>query len=165
MDELLLRKLNFSDKKYFAEWWRDEELLRLTSGILDKISDDEVEEYFSAILNSTDDYHFMIDVGDKTVGHLSLSKRENDWYETQIIIGNKEYRGMGYGSEAINQLIEKAQDLSISRIYLEVRPDNLRAIKAYEKCGFQKKGIIHYPENKNQPETMRMELVNNTIIE
>jgi RimJ/RimL family protein N-acetyltransferase len=87
-------------------------------------------------------------------------KRKDNWHETQIIIGEKEYWGRDYGTEAIRQLIKKAKSKEILKIYLEVRPDNIRAIRAYEKCGFQKAGLKKYPRNKYLPSTLRMELVN-----
>ncbi len=49
MELLSLRKIRIKDKKYFAKWWRDRELLKLTSGILKPISDAEVNRYFSTI--------------------------------------------------------------------------------------------------------------------
>lgn len=156
MDRIYLRKINKADKIYFAKWWRDKDLLKLTSGVLELTSDQEVDKYFQVLLHSKD-RHFMITVDRETIGHISLVKRQNNWYETQIVIGEKEYWGMGYGSKAIKSLIKKASSLGILSIYLEVRPTNIRAIRAYEQCGFQKVGIIKYPENKYLPETLRMD--------
>jgi RimJ/RimL family protein N-acetyltransferase len=160
MIKISLRKIKQSDKNHFAKWWRNEELLRLTSGILRKISDQEVDKYFQTILNSKKDYHFMIVANGKTIGHISLAKRLKSWYETQIVIGEKNYLGRGYGSQAINLLIKRARSLSISKIYLEVRPTNIRAIRAYEQCDFRKVKIVKYPKNKYLQETLRMELKN-----
>lgn len=123
-----------------------------------RISDREVDEYFQNILKSKEDYHFIIALDKKVIGHISLAKRKNHWYETQIIIGEKKYWGKGYGSETIKLLIQKAKHLKISKIYLEVRPTNIRAIRAYENCDFKKKGAVFYPKNKYLPKTLRMEL-------
>lgn len=158
MDKVHLKKIKYSDKKHFAKWWRDKELLKLTSGILKIISDKKVDKYFKDILDSKKDYHFMITLNKKVIGHIALVKRKNNWHETQIVIGEKEYWGKKYGSEAIRLLIQKAKRLKISKIYLEVRPNNIRAIRAYEKCGFQKVSIVLYPKNKYLPKTLRMEL-------
>jgi len=157
-DIVSLRKIKLSDKKYFARWWRNKELLKLTSGILKLISDKEVEKYFSAMIGSTTDYHFMILVDKKVIGHIVLAKRKNNWYETQIVIGEKQYWGRGYGTKAIKLLLKKAKKLGISKIYLEVRPANTRAIAAYESAGFVKMGIKKYPKNKYLSKTLRMEL-------
>lgn len=86
-------------------------------------------------------------------------KRNKDWHETQIIIGEKGYWNKGYWSEAIKLLIKKIKQTGIKKIYLKVRPDNQRAIMAYEKSGFTKKGIKNYPKNKYLPKVLRMEFV------
>lgn len=157
MLKLFLRKIKKTDKKYFAKWWRDKGLLKLTSGVLDLISDKEVEKYFLNILNNKTNYDFIITLNKKAIGHISLVKRSNKWHETQIVIGEKKYWNKGCGTKAIQILIKKVGRLGISKIFLEVRPTNLRAIKAYEKCGFVKAGIKKYPKNKYLPETLRME--------
>ncbi len=158
MGKIALRKIQLSDKKYFTKWWRDKDLLRLTSGILRRIPDQEIEKYFKALLDNQDNYHFIVNLNKKTIGHISLTKRKNNWYETQIIIGEKEYWDKGYGTKAIQLLIKKAKNLGITKIYLEVRPDNIRAIRTYGKCGFQKIKIKKYPKNKFLQETLKMVL-------
>lgn len=155
--KLKILKIQKSDKKYFVKWWRDKDLAKLTSGILRPITNDQLDKYFEDILKSTKDYHFMITVHNKIIGHISLSKKRT-WYETRIIIGDRKYWGKGYGTEAIRLLLKYAHKLKISKIFLEVRPDNIRAIKSYVKCGFKRKRIIKYPKNKHLPETLRMEL-------
>ncbi len=110
------------------------------------------------LIKSHTDYHFLINLGKKVIGHIALAKRRNNWYETQIIIGEKKYWGRGYGSEAIKILIQKAKQFKIYKIYLEVRPTNIRAIRAYERCGFQKVKTVLYPKNKHLSKTLRMEL-------
>ena len=163
MIKVHLRKIKLADINYFAKWWRDKELLKLTSGILKFISDQEVDKYFQAILNNKKDYNFMVIANRKTIGHISLVKRQNNWHETQIVIGEKKYWGKGLGSKAIKILIKKAKKNGITKIYLEVRPINLRAIMAYEQCGFKKVKRVKHRKNKYLPETLRMELKTCTI--
>ena len=163
MKKLTLRKIRLTDKTYFSKWWRDKILLKLTSGVLKRTSDQEVNKYFDKILHSKKDCHFMIIVNGETIGHISLIKRRNDWYETQIVIGEKKHWGKGYGQKAIKSLVKKAKSLEIFKIYLEVRSTNLRAIRTYEKCGFRKVKIVKYHKNKYLPETLRMELYNSSL--
>ena len=157
MSKITLRKLKPEDKKLFTKWWRDPELIKMTSGILDLITDDEVEKYFSMMLFSAKNYHFIVCLGKRSIGHISLAQRDNEWYETQIVIGEKEYWGKGFATEAMLLLLKKAEQLNIKEIFLEVRPDNNPAIRVYEKCGFVRKELIKYPENKCLPKTLRME--------
>ena len=158
MLNIKLQKVKISDKKYFAKWWRDKDLLKLTSGVLKRITDKEVNKYFLKMLANKNDIHYIILADLKIIGHIALQKRKNGWYETQIVIGEKNYQGKGYGIEAIKLLINKAKQADIKKIYLEVRLNNIRAIKTYEKCGFKKTGIKKYPKNKYLPQTLKMTL-------
>lgn len=158
MVKISLRKIKLSDKKYFAKWWRDKNLLKLTSGVLKKISDKEIDKYFLKMIKSINDSNFVIIIDKKVIGHISLNKRKNGWHETQIVIGEKQYWGKGYGMESIKRLIKRARLKGIAKIYLEVRPDNPRAINSYKKCGFEEMRMINYPKNKFLPKILRMEL-------
>jgi len=72
--------------------------------------------------------------------------------ELQIRIGNNELHGKGFGSEAVKLLIDFGfKDLYLHRIYLHVFITNTRAIRAYEKNGFIREGILResaYIDNK-----------------
>ena len=158
MNQIILRKVDQADIKYFSKWWRDKDLIALTSGDFEPLSDKKVREYFDNVLNSHSDYHFMIDLNKKTIGHISLVERKNNRYETQIIIGEKNYWSKGYGTQAIKMMLDRARGVGISNIYLEVRPDNYRAIRAYEKCGFIKNKIIKNKKDLNLSELLKMNL-------
>lgn len=62
-----------------------------------------------------------------------------------------DYQGLGIGTIIMNVLIAKAIELKKTKMDLEVRIDNIVAIKLYEKLGFVKEGIIKngfFVENK-----------------
>ncbi len=64
-----------------------------------------------------------------------------------IRIGDKEYWGKGYGTDAVSILVNYClTTLHIAHIWLKVLPTNARAIRCYEKCGFTKCGKIVYDE-------------------
>ena len=156
-----LRPVQLQDIKYFAQWWRDSDLIIVTSGDIAPLTDAQISSYFMDIiepLTLTEALHFMIDLGGKTIGHISLQKREANWWETQIVIGDKTAQGKNYGPRAIQQLIDKAKRRGINQIYLEVRPENTRAIKAYQKVGFNQVGKAIDTQNRLQPQLIRMEL-------
>lgn len=158
MESINLRKLKLSDISFFAKWWRDDYLRTVTSGDSKPISNDEVKEYFDAMLKSEDDYHFMVELDNTVIGHISLNKRGDGWYETQIVIGNEQYRDHGYGTAAIQQLIKFAKEHQLNKVYLEVRPDNKPAIATYKKCGFRPIETIERPEEPYLKTVLRMEL-------
>ncbi len=109
------------------------------------------------MMTSSRDHHYMIVVNSRTIGHIALTHRDTDSFEIHIIIGNKNYWGKGLGTRAIKKALNIAfKKLTYNQAYLEVRPDNLRAIKAYEKCGFIRGRLKQYPNNKYQPVVLVM---------
>lgn len=153
-----LRPLKSTDQKYFLRWWKDKELISLTSGYYVK-SDAALRKYFRTMIDSLHDHHYMIIKGSRTIGHIALTHKDKRNFEIHIIIGEKNYWNRGLGTLALKKALSKAfKELNYKKAYLEVRPDNLRAIRAYEKCGFIKRKIKNYPTNKYQPVALVMTL-------
>lgn len=53
----------------------------------------------------------------------------------------KEHRGSGLGAEMMRIVLDEAKKMGIERVELEVREDNGRAVKFYQKFGFEIEGI------------------------
>lgn len=155
--EINLRKLDSNDLKYFAKWWRDKELIRLTSGNFKPLSDNEIKNQVKEMVEDSNSWHWMIQSDDKIIGHINLNKSDNEKAELQIVIGEKEFWGQGIGQQASTQAIQKAKNLGFKTIYIEVRPENFRAINLYQRLGFKNLGLKKYPDNPNLPEVIMME--------
>jgi RimJ/RimL family protein N-acetyltransferase len=52
------------------------------------------------------------------------------------------YRGQGIGRQLLDACIGKAWSKGMTRVDLETRADNERAIVLYEKLGFRREGIV-----------------------
>jgi hypothetical protein len=91
------------------------------------------------------------------IGHVILDFKKTN-AEYHVVIGNKKFLGKGYGTlinlKAINLVFKK---FGFDKICLKVRPENIRAIKSYEKAGFKKVGKRRY-KNVNIPELISMEI-------
>ena len=77
---------------------------------------------------------------DKLIGNCSLFdiSHINRKAELGIFIGDKTYWNKGFGTEAIELIIDYGFNiLNLHNIWLEVYSFNKRAIKSYEKAGFQ----------------------------
>jgi RimJ/RimL family protein N-acetyltransferase len=62
--------------------------------------------------------------------------------DLSIIIGDKSAWGQGYGEEAITLLLDYAFGyLNFHRVSIGVVGSNERALRFYEKVGFQREGI------------------------
>lgn len=60
-----------------------------------------------------------------------------------IGIGEAEYRGKGYGSDALRLIVRYAFDeLNLERVGLDVISNNEAAIRAYERAGFRHEGAM-----------------------
>ena len=63
--------------------------------------------------------------------------------ELQIRIGDQDERGRGLGTDAVTQLLRFGfDDLNLHRVYLHVFANNAAAIRAYEKAGFRREGVL-----------------------
>jgi RimJ/RimL family protein N-acetyltransferase len=60
-----------------------------------------------------------------------------------IFVSDRRYLGQGYGTDALNALVDLGfGELRLERIELEVFDYNLRAIRSYEKAGFQTDAVL-----------------------
>jgi RimJ/RimL family protein N-acetyltransferase len=60
-----------------------------------------------------------------------------------IFIGDRRYLGKGYGTDALNALVDFGfGELRLERIELEVFDYNARAIRSYEKAGFRTDAVL-----------------------
>jgi streptomycin 3"-adenylyltransferase len=53
-----------------------------------------------------------------------------------------EYRGKGIGTALLKMLFEEMKEMGIEKISLSVDPDNLAAVKLYQRFGFKEVGIV-----------------------
>ena len=71
------------------------------------------------------------------IGNVELMDPTDSQAELGIAI-TASMQDRGYGTEAIRAVTGYAFDtLGLKRVFLKVYPDNSRAIRVYEKCGFR----------------------------
>ncbi len=83
---------------------------------------------------------------DRPIGYVCLKgidEARATSAELGIAIMEKEYRSLGYGTEALRLAIRYAfEELGLDLVALTVYPDNTRAIRAYEKTGLGRTRIL-----------------------
>jgi RimJ/RimL family protein N-acetyltransferase len=140
-----LRALEHDDLRHFVTWINDPEVRRFVT-MRYPLSMAEEEAWWQGFLRRKKDFIFAIEAKDGTyIGNIGLHdvEHENRRAELGIMIGNKAYWGQGYGTDAIQALLGWAFDyLNLNRISLRVYAYNERAIRCYEKCGFQHEGTM-----------------------
>lgn len=121
----LLRELRNENKEYF-----------FSSG---EISCEQQANWYRNYLEKENDYVFSVYCSDIWIGSASLYNIKNDEGEFgRIVIDGKRVNKNGLGTQAVEAVCRIGFDrLGLKRISLEVLSDNKRAIRAYEKAGFQ----------------------------
>ncbi|MFC3023164.1 GNAT family N-acetyltransferase [Vibrio zhugei] len=78
-----------------------------------------------------------VDGQTKRVGYLwhSIDVVDKSSFIYDFFVSN-EYRGLGYGTQAIADLEKKLQDVGVNQIKLRVAYQNKRALKLYQEVGF-----------------------------
>ena len=102
-----------------------------------------VDAYLEQILNDRKCWNQVIRVNGHSIGYCGFSNisGHNRSAEYFILIGDDEYWGKGIGTQAGSLVMEYGFDvLKLHRIWLTVSDCNQRAIRSYEKLGFQKEG-------------------------
>jgi RimJ/RimL family protein N-acetyltransferase len=141
-----LAELQRADLPLYASWFRDYEVERfLLPEVVIPMTDEAEAEWYERASKSTDGYTFGICTLDENIliGNCSLFEisQKNRVATFGIFVGNKEYWGKGYGSDATRIMLRFAFDeLNLNRVQLEVYAFNQRAIRAYEKVGFVHEG-------------------------
>lgn len=143
---VIIRSIIKSDRESYFNWINDRELVHFNS-IFKPISELDHHDWFEKIskLKNLVIYSIIERSSNILIGSCSLRNINYVFKsaELQIRIGEKDYHNTGFGSEAIKLLLKHAfLDLNLKRVYLYVFENNLRAVKAYKKCGFLEEGCL-----------------------
>jgi RimJ/RimL family protein N-acetyltransferase len=88
-------------------------------------------------------FHLRTLQDDRLIGFVVIHSIEwnNQAGLLSIGIGDPDYRGRGYGSDALRLALRYAFDeLNLYRVGLDVIAGNAAAIRAYERAGFRREG-------------------------
>jgi RimJ/RimL family protein N-acetyltransferase len=144
-ERVYLRPLTKEDLIYIRHWANNPELRSLTGEVL-PLSETGAEAYFEKLQQDQTRVWFMIVVKEnsRVIGEAGLLRMFHAWRtsDLSIIIGEPDAWGQGYGTEAIEILLDYAFGyLNFHRIAIGVVGFNERALRFYEKIGFQREGV------------------------
>lgn len=135
-----IRRLTYNDLAVIARWDKDPEINRLTGRVAHE--KDGLDDWWNEMIRDRSRINFAITDNDgQLIGDVALEQiiRRTREAELRISVGNKAYWGLGYGTEAVTEVVELGFfAMSLDRIYLRVQEDNVRAIRSYTKAGFRK---------------------------
>lgn len=145
-ERLYLRPLEQEDVPTCLRWINDPEVTR-TLAAYRPLNEPREREWFEG--HYKDDREIILAIvlkkQDKHVGNTGLHRIDWKNRETElgIMIGETEEWNKGYGTEAIGLMLDYGfERLNLHRIYLRVYANNPRAIRCYEKAGFQREGVL-----------------------
>jgi RimJ/RimL family protein N-acetyltransferase len=156
-ERIRLRAVEREDIPRYVEWLNDPEVI---AGLLIHIpmsTWDETRWFENLAHHSPETRPLAIeaktsDGGWKHIGGLGFDTIEwtNSNAEFGIVIGEKSFWNQGYGTEATRLMLKYGfETLNLNRIFLRVYETNPRAIRAYEKVGFVKEGVLRQALYRN----------------
>jgi RimJ/RimL family protein N-acetyltransferase len=132
----------------YTRWYQDTEWLRLLDTEPSSLpSEKKWKEWLEKDLDrSTDDHSFLAIrtlENDELIGFIGLFELYLQHGDTLVAIalGERQYWGKGYGTDAMRVMLRYAfNELNLRRVGLIVFEYNMRAIRSYEKAGFRPEG-------------------------
>ncbi|MCZ2484747.1 GNAT family N-acetyltransferase [Aquirufa antheringensis] len=141
-------KVNLYDKEYY-KWLRDIEVINelYKMEYLLSINFDIIESYILDLLESKNDCFFAVYTKESNIFIGTVKLGHIDWRasicDIGIMIGDKNFRGMGLSREIIQLASSYAFDkLSIRKITAGTSQKNVPMQKCFEGLGFSKDGQL-----------------------
>ena len=133
------------DQAIVAGWTQDDAYMRNLDDDPVRPQSPAAHDSFGAAQND-DSYYFHLRTldDDRLIGFVVLFniKWSNQSAEMAVAIGLPEYRGKGYGQDALQLILNYAfSELNLHRVGLTVMDYNQAAIRAYERAGFVREGV------------------------
>ncbi|MBD3406116.1 MAG: GNAT family N-acetyltransferase [Candidatus Lokiarchaeota archaeon] len=145
-----LRAFELDDLDEIMQHWNNYELRKFVDNVL-PVSSVSEKEWLERVakLNPWRDHELLFAITEtktgKLIGGAGLHDISFDSRHTEfgISIYNPDYWSKGYGTDATTLTLWIAfHILGLNSVTLRVFEYNTRAIKAYEKCGFKRVGIL-----------------------
>jgi RimJ/RimL family protein N-acetyltransferase len=140
---------------HYQRWLNDFEMIKLVDRRFRPQTEEKITAWYERhVSGATDALVFTIIANDddRPIGNIALQDIDyrNRTAELGVYIGDAEFRGNGYGTEATLLLTSFAFGvLGFNNIMLRVYEYNQQAIRAYQKAGFIEIGRRHQSQFMN----------------
>lgn len=133
-----IRLLEMADLQSTLDWRNRDENRRwfINSNIIEW---DNHIKWFESYSKKSDDFVFVISAGGELVGQCAVYGVDLQRKRAEVgrFLAAPDNAGKGYIKRGCQLLIETCwQQLALDSVFLEVLEENVRAIKLYEKLGF-----------------------------
>lgn len=146
--KVLLRAIEKGDKNLLYTLVNDPDTERMIGGSSFPVSDYEQENWMNSQIGRTDILRCVIALKEKPeqgLGTVILSDIDMKDAVAQAHIKMADHTGRrkGYGTDALSAMVHYAfSELRLNCIYAEILSYNILSQKLFEKCGFQKEGVL-----------------------
>ncbi|HKI32741.1 MAG TPA: GNAT family protein [Gemmataceae bacterium] len=142
---IYLRPLERPDAPALVTWLNEPEVTHFLNA--HKPMTVRAEEEFIDHIDEGDDLvlGIVLREGDRLIGVAGLHQIDQRCRRAAfgIFVGDKTQWGKGFGTEATRLILGHAfQTLNLNRVWLHVFEYNARGVRAYEKAGFRREGVL-----------------------
>lgn len=128
-------------------WMNDPETVRYLGMRPARLSREEIRKFLeAAAAGMADAVEFAVETLEgRHIGGCSLRGFNHVAHSAEfaIVIGEADFRGRGYGTEITRLAVQVGfEQFNCNRIWLTVNAENLAGIRAYEKAGFVREGLL-----------------------
>ena len=138
-ERLYLSPINLEDIDKYTEWINDLEVAINLGNAAAVFNQEKEKEMLEKLIEEGQHFAIIDKSLDELIGGCGLFDLDkiHKTAEFGVFIGNKDYWNKGYGTEAIKLLIDYGFNiLNLHNISLSVYSFNKRAIRCYQKLGF-----------------------------
>lgn len=139
----MLRKLEEKDAQFMLEWMHDEDINQFFRFDAASMTYEEAVEYIKNANQKKDEVHYaIVNEDDEYLGTISLKHIDNENKKAEYAISTrKKAHGTGVAKHATDEIFKIAfEELGLNKVYLNVLSVNKRAVRFYEKIGFEYEG-------------------------
>lgn len=144
--KVVLRTMEEQDRELVMNLIRDPEIVKVTGRYPDPASFDHQMNWFCSLPDSAREVRRVIadkDRPESGLGIIILSDMDLDNRGAELYIKMaRDFRGKGYGQDAVNLLVEYAfRELELSCVCSNILEYNTVSRKLFENCGFKLENI------------------------
>lgn len=153
---MTLRKLELRDAPFMLEWMHDPSVVEKMNTDFSEKTIEDCQHFITKSQNDGNDIHMaIVDDADIYQGTVSLKNINRKWSNAEFAITIREgAMGKGVSKYGMKKIIEMAfENIGLSSVYWCVAPDNARAIRFYDKNGYNRipyKTVIPYAKYRDE---------------
>lgn len=149
-----LRALEPEDYKTSIKWRKDDAIWDMLGGTKYFVSEAYEKDWVEKTIFNSKDIKLAVCLveNDRYIGNVYMTdiNMTNRSCHSHILIGEREYWGQGYASEALMLAVDYMfNERNIHRIQANVLESNTASLKMHEKCGYKVEGILRDAVYKN----------------